>query len=102
MVPDAAGLGVCGMVRVMFDRADTLKQSFAADDSRRAALDYLLQAWEEAILDGIDGDCVANAALFAAFKELVATYGEDAVARFAERLPERVRNGEFTLPGVHQ
>jgi hypothetical protein len=86
----------------MFDRVDTLKQCFAADDSRRAALDYLLQAWEEAILDGIDGDCVANAALFAAFKELVATYGEDAVARFAERLPERVRNGEFTLPGVHQ
>jgi hypothetical protein len=86
----------------MFDRLDTLKQRFAADDSRRAALDYLLQAWEEAILDGIDGDCVANAALFAAFKELVATYGEDAVARFAERLPERVKSGEFTMPGVHQ
>jgi hypothetical protein len=24
------------------------------------------------------------------------------VARFAERLPERVRNGEFTIKGVHQ
>lgn len=86
----------------MFDRLATLKMRFAADDSRRAALDYLLQAWEEAILDGIDGDCVANAALFAAFKELVATYGEESVALFAERLPERVRSGEFTLPGTPQ
>ena len=86
----------------MYDRIATLQQRFAADDSRRAALDYLLQAWEEAILDGIDGDCVANAALFAAFKELVATYGEESVAVFAERLPERVRNGEFTLPGMPQ
>jgi hypothetical protein len=86
----------------MYDRIATLQQRFAADDSRRAALDYLLQAWEEAILDGIDGDCVANAALFAAFKELVATYGEESVATFAERLPERVRNGEFTLPGMPQ
>jgi len=86
----------------MYDRVTLLKQQFAADDARRAALDYLLQAWEEAILDGIDGDCVANAALFAAFKELVATYGEEPVARFAERLPERVRNGEFTIKGVHQ
>lgn len=86
----------------MFDRVTSLKTRMAAEDARRAALDYLLQAWEEAILDGIDGDCVANAALFAAFKELVATYGEEPVARFAERLPERVRSGEFTLTGVPQ
>lgn len=87
---------------VMYDHLDTLQRDFAVEDARRAALDYLLQAWEEAILDGIDGDCVANAALFAAFRELVATYGEDPVARFAERLPERVRSGEFTAPGVRQ
>ena len=86
----------------MYDHLTSLKTRFEVEDARRAALDYLLQAWEEAILDGIDGDCVANAALFAAFKELVATYGEEPVAKFAERLPERVRGGEFTLPGVHQ
>ena len=86
----------------MQDRLTALKSRFEFEDARRAALDYLLQAWEEAILDGIDGDCLANAALFAAFKELVATYGEEPVARFAERLPERVLNGEFTIPGVRQ
>ena len=33
---------------------------------------------------------------------MVATYGEEPVARFAERLPERVREGEFTIPGIRQ
>jgi hypothetical protein len=68
-----------------------------AADQRRIALDYLSEAWEEAILDGIEADCVAHAALFAAFKELVTTYGEEAAATFAERLPERIKQGEFTL-----
>jgi hypothetical protein len=27
----------------------------------------------------------------------VSTYGEDAVAKFVEGLPNRVRNGEFSL-----
>jgi len=29
-------------------------------------------------------------------RELVATYGEEAVASFAETLPVRLRSGEFT------
>jgi hypothetical protein len=66
-------------------------------DERRAAYGYLNEAWEEARLEGIDGDCLAQVALFAALTELVATYGEDATARFAERLGNRVRHGEFTL-----
>ena len=45
---------------------------------------------------GVDGDCLAQASLFAAFAELVGTYGEDAVAKFVEGLPLRVRNGEFS------
>ena len=40
---------------------------------------------------------MTQAALFVAFQKLVSCYGEDAVATFAERLPERVRHGEFSL-----
>ena len=47
--------------------------------------------------DGVDGDCLAQASLFTALSELVSTYGEDAVAKFAEGVPARVRNGEFSL-----
>jgi hypothetical protein len=66
-------------------------------DQRRAAYSYVSEAFAEGRYDGIDGDCLAHAALFAAFVELVATYGEDPVAKFAERLAERVKAGEYSL-----
>lgn len=66
-------------------------------EQKQAALTYLNEAWAEALHDGIDGDCLAQASLFAAFAELVGTYGEDAVAKFVEGLPGRVRSGEFSV-----
>jgi hypothetical protein len=66
-------------------------------EQKQAALSYLNEAWAEARHDGVDGDCLAQASLFAAFAELVRTYGEDAVAKFVEGLPVRVRNGEFSI-----
>lgn len=71
-------------------------------EQKQAALGFLNQAWAEARLDGVDGDCLAQASLFAALAELVSTYGEDAVAKFAENLPTRVRNGEFSLALARQ
>eukprot|EP01035_Chromulina_nebulosa_P001428 gene1428-biopygen1236 len=71
-------------------------------DQKQAALSYLNEAWAEALHDGIDGDCLAQASLFTAFAELVGTYGEDAVAKFVEGLPGRVRNGEFSLALARQ
>jgi hypothetical protein len=66
-------------------------------EQKQAALGYLNEAWAEARHDGVDGDCLAQASMFAALAELVSTYGEDAVAKFAEGLPSRVRNGEFSV-----
>lgn len=66
-------------------------------EQKRAALGYLTEAWTEARLDGIDGDCLAQACLFTAFAEFVSTYGEEAAALFAEGLARRIRNGEFSL-----
>jgi hypothetical protein len=72
-------------------------------EQKRAALAYLHEAWAEARLEGIDGDCLAQACLFAALAEFVTTYGEEAAARFAEGLGTRIRNGEFTIAGIrHQ
>ena len=71
-------------------------------EQKQAALGYLSEAWAEARHDGIDGDCLAQASLFTAFAELVGTYGEDAVAKFVEGLPGRVRNGEFSLALARQ
>jgi hypothetical protein len=80
----------------------SLTRAFPADDpipdheQKKAALGYVQEAWAEARLDGIDGDCMAQACLFAALIEFVSTYGEDAAAEFAENLPARIRNGEFS------
>jgi hypothetical protein len=71
-------------------------------EQKLAALNHLHEAWTEARLDGIDDDCMAQACLFAAFAELVSTYGEDAAAKYADGLSRRIHNGEFTLDRVRQ
>ncbi|MFG1418333.1 hypothetical protein V5F38_10530 [Xanthobacter sp. V0B-10] len=68
----------------------------AADD-RHVALTYLNEAWVEAVRDGLEEDCLVQAALFMALRNLVADYGEEACAEFVERLSERVRAGEYTV-----
>ena len=69
----------------------------ADHEQKRLALGYLQEAWVEARHDGIEGDCLAQTALFLALAELISTYGEEATARFTEKLGPRVRNGEFSV-----
>ena len=71
-------------------------------EQKKVAIGYLHEAWAEARLDGIDGDCMAQACLFAALSEFVTTYGEDATAKFASGLSERIANGEFSLEFARQ
>jgi hypothetical protein len=73
------------------------RDSISEHEQKKRALGYLWEAWEEARLDGVDEDCLAQASLFTALAELVSTYGEDAAARYAEGLPLRIRNGEFSV-----
>src|SRR5271154_3315808 len=80
----------------------TVRDPLPDHEQKQAALSYLSEAWAEARHDGVDGDCLAQASLFAAFAELVRTYGEDAVAKFVEGLPLRVRNGEFSTELARQ
>ena len=82
----------------------TVKPAAAQGPSepKYAALRYILDAWEEAVYDGIDPDCIATAAIFAALSDMIDTYGEEPVARMAERLPGRIRHGEFTVGKTRQ
>jgi hypothetical protein len=66
-------------------------------EQKRLALAVLQDAWVEARHDGIEGDCLAQTALFLALAELITTYGEEAAARYAENLGARIRNGEFSV-----
>jgi hypothetical protein len=69
----------------------------AREEPKQVALRYLLEAWDEAVQDGIDSDCLATAAIFAALSDMIDSYGEEPVARMAEGLADRIRIGEFTV-----
>ena len=85
----------------MTTHSTPLSDRAAASDERMAALSYVREAFAEAIRDGIEADCFAQAALFTGLQELVATYGEEAVATYAEKFAERIRGGEFTIAIKH-
>ena len=83
-------------------RAYAAREPIPDQEQKRVALSYLNEAWAEARHDGVDDDCMAQACLFAAFAELVGTYGEDAAAEYAEGLAARVRNGEYSVDLARQ
>jgi predicted YcjX-like family ATPase len=72
------------------------------NEAKHLALRFIMDAWEEAVYEGLESDCIATAAIFAALSDLIASYGEEPVAAMCERLPERVRAGEFSVAKTKQ
>ena len=72
------------------------------NDLNAEALSYIIEAWEDAICNGLEPECLAGASLFAALTDLVSTYGEDAVSQMVKDLSNRIDQGEFTLNRVTQ
>ena len=111
---DQASLSGEGLAREVLALADARThpeiREKPASHGGQAQLDKAAQsAWQLlAIIDDIldlatiDEDAMAQACLFVALAELVATYGEIATAKYAEKLPERIRNGEFTVERAPQ
>lgn len=78
-----------------------ITDEFMAAEERREAVAYVVEAFTEAMLAGIDADSLAYAALEAALQELVGAHGEASIARFVEDLPQRIRHGEFSFASRH-
>jgi hypothetical protein len=70
-----------------------------SDDPERKgrALQLILDAWDQALAEGAEPEVIASVAIYAALADMVDRYGQEAVADFCSTLPERARNGEFTL-----
>lgn len=66
------------------------------------ALSYIIEAWEDAIYNGLAPESLAGASLFAALTDLVSTYGEEAVSKMTRDLSKRIDHGEFTLNRITQ
>jgi predicted YcjX-like family ATPase len=86
----------------MIKAAEDTHEELQPHEAKQAALRYILEAWEEAIYEGLDPDAIATAAIFAALSDMIATYGEEPVAVMCERLPDRIRSGEFTVGKTKQ
>ncbi|MGB5094154.1 MAG: hypothetical protein WBN97_12750 [Parvibaculum sp.] len=80
-----------------FDDESMDSANLTESEQRRVALQNILDAWDEALAEGVDADILATTAIFAALSDMVEAYGEEAVAEMADGLPDRVRQGEFTL-----
>ena len=71
-----------------------------ADDQerqKRIALNLVLDAWEEAMSQGVEPEIVATVAITAAVTDMVDRHGEESMAQIMESLPDRIRAGEYTL-----
>lgn len=60
-------------------------------------MEFLLDAWDDALSSGCPPETIANSAIFAALADMVDLYGETAVADMARDLPDRILRGEFSM-----
>lgn len=81
----------------LFDEDSPEFPAASEEEQRRIALEILLDAWDEGLSEGIEPDVMAQTAIFAALSDMVDAYGEEPVAKMAEKFATRVRSGEFTL-----
>lgn len=68
------------------------------DRQKKIVLDLFLEAWDKAVEIGVDLDLMSEVLVYMGVTDLVADRGEDWTADAFEDLPERIREGEFTLP----
>lgn len=71
------------------------------DDGLRA-FTLIEAAWLEGEEHGVPPEMLAYAAIFAAMRGLVSSYGEDVVADMARRLEQRIQLGEFSENNTRQ
>lgn len=67
------------------------------DEQKRIALERILDAWDAALSEGVQPELLATTAIFAALTDMVDLHGEEDVASMMADLPDRIRNGEFSL-----
>jgi len=65
---------------------------------KKIVLELFLEAWDKASEAGVDPEVLCEVMVYMGITDLVADRGEDWTAEIFEDLPERIREGEFTMP----
>ena len=79
------------MLRETPDNLDALIR----EEKQRVAAEFIEEAWNSAMQEGIEPSILAESGLIALLTKLHAHDGEHAVAELIEALPERLNCGEF-------
>mgnify|MGYP001820251576 CR=1 FL=1 len=66
-----------------------------AQEKRVAAREMQSEAWAEGLLEGIEIDILADAAIATALEELISVDGENSALTLVENLRDRIVAGEF-------
>lgn len=77
------------------EKIEALEDAIAME-KRRAAREMQTDAWAEGMLEGIETDILADAAIATALEEIVDENGEDAALAAIEDIRQRLVAGEFT------
>lgn len=67
-----------------------------AQEKRVAAREVHHEAWADGILEGIEADILADAAIATAIEEMIHLEGEDAALSLVDTLRDRIIAGEFS------
>ena len=68
----------------------------AEDEQKQLALKVILEAWEDALSQGVAAEIVASSAIFAALTDMIEHYGEESVAEMVAEWPDRIRTVSYT------
>ena len=69
-----------------------------AQEKRVAAREMQSEAWADGMMEGIEADILADAAIATALEELIRTDGEQSALLLVDNLRDRIIAGEF-IPG---
>jgi hypothetical protein len=73
-----------------------------SEEQKQAALKYILDAWEEALHDGIEPEMFANAAFFRRARRSDRCLWRRCRGQMTNGLSRRIHHGEFTLKRTPQ
>ncbi|MBO6552879.1 MAG: hypothetical protein JJ926_05735 [Roseitalea sp.] len=76
-------------------KIDALDDAIALE-KRRAAREMQSEIWADGMLEGIETDILADAAMATALEEIVGENGEDAALAVIDDIRQRLVAGEFT------
>lgn len=68
---------------------------FIREEKRLSALESQYETWADGLSAGIEPEILAEAALSAAFQELLRSSSEEAALALIDRIRERIIGGEF-------